>query len=179
MKYLLALSLIPLSSLPALAFEHKSGFKLELPDAFEIRLLEDWEVDGDVTAVVVTTRDPTISRDFGGELCRVGFTYRFDRSPLTQNELNNVEAGDFMIDAYRRLPVPRMKVLAAMPFIHGDIVGSELVATSKYAPGLTMLVSTMQTPKGRTIVSCSASHAEFNASRSIFEMIRAGVAPPS
>ncbi len=160
--FAIALSAMPVRSwAAALSIEAPPGHKVE-PDTPETGYTE---------ALAVSS---TLDDDAG---CGIAFQ-PFPDVHVTQDALNKIAATPAFLTTVKNTLGLKFDVTAVEPFALGDVQGAQVRGTGKGAPEVSTLSTLVQTPRGRTVVSCIGPTARFDTLKPEFDAITRGVRPP-
>jgi hypothetical protein len=161
-----ALALALSSPLPAVAAE----LTVAAPSGFVVRPATP---SGSQTSAVEVARE---ADDAG---CEVAFRKAASQIQLSQAEINALAAKPDFIQTLRHELGTKFDSAEIRTFSAGDVVGGALVGAPVGSGGsVRALLVLLDTPEGRTMVSCSAGTAQFDALLPDFEAIARGVKPP-
>lgn len=180
-------SLIPLSiallalALPAIAAEDKAtGLVVELPEAEFI--IEPSTLTGQYTAnfgVNTVSGEPSL---IGGKyLCEVGFQPGPQNADLTQDEINaTLAAPEWVAMAQGRMS-SIFEFDGTEQFELAGATGYQFIAIPKQAGAedVRVVLTMIETPKGRTAISCATNEQQLDQALPVFRTIRQGVTPPA
>lgn len=182
MKTLLALS-VALAALitPALAVEDAAtGLAVSLPSAdFTV---EPSSLRGGYAAsfgVNAVSGKPSL---VGGQyLCDVGFEPNPQSAEISQSDINTEVEKPEWADMIAESMAVFFKFIDRQSFSLAGASGVEFIAIPNARDGETIriVVSMLETPHGRTTVSCATSTDQLEEALPIFRAIRAGVTPPA
>lgn len=180
-------SLVPLSialfalAVPAFAMEDEAtGLAVELPEAeFTI---EPSALTGQYTAnfgVNTVSGEPSL---IGGKyLCEVGFQPGPKNAGLSQDEINaSVEAPEWVTMAQGTMS-SIFDFDGAEQFELAGATGYQFIAIPKQAGAqdVRVVLTMIETPKGRTAISCATNAQQLDKALPVFRAIRQGVTPPA
>jgi hypothetical protein len=111
-------------------------------------------------------------------ICVAAFQPFPENAALTQAELNALvpdRAAEMEIEMAQV-----MRVEAREPFGFKDIAGQRFVVTplGTFTAKMRIVLYFMETPRGRTLVNCSANAETLAKAMPTYELIRDGVTPP-
>ena len=182
MRFLSALSLVSLALVaPAFAAEDKaSGLAVELSDEF---VVEPTQGDGTFTANFGIKSASDTPANFEGEdyLCQVSFSPAPENAALSKEEINDMVATPDWVNLAKETMSVMFDFTEDSAFTLGDINGHEFIATPKAegAENVRLVLSMLETTKGRTAISCVADEANLDEVLPAFRTIRDGVTPPA
>jgi hypothetical protein len=116
-------------------------------------------------------------------ICKVGFQFVAANEKRSQTELNATAGTPERAEQLRQTLGAAFEVKEITPFEHTDVRGLAALGVMKL-PGLApedqprTVIIMMDTPKGRTTVSCAAFLAELTKRRGEFEALARGVTLP-
>lgn len=182
MKTLLALTMAFAGLItPALALEDTAtGLAVSLP-AGEFNV-EPSSLRGGYAAsfgVNAVSGKPTL---VGGQyLCDVGFEPNPQSAAISQSELNTEVEKPEWADMIAQSMAVFFKFIDRQSFTLAGASGVEFIAIPNAPDGETIriVVSMLETPQGRTTVSCATSTDQLEEALPVFRAIRAGVTPPA
>jgi hypothetical protein len=168
---------------PALALEDAaSGLKVELPDDFIVEIAPT-PIDGyDVLiGINAASGKPAIvgNSDY---LCGVAFVAAPQNAGLTQDQITAMIDTPGWVEQARASMDPVMTFGSVEAFRLGDAMGAEFITTPRIGPdhdNVRLMLSMLETPKGRTVITCAATAATLKKVLPVFRSIRDGVTPPS
>lgn len=178
-----ALAVTVLCAHPAFAVEDSAtGLKVELSDDFIVEVAPfpvtpQYDV---LIGVNAASGQPPIvgNSDY---LCGVAFVTAPQNAKLSQAEINAmIDTPEWGMQA-RAAMEALMTFSTTEPFQLGDATGAEFVATPKIGPdhdNVRLVLSLVETPKGRTVVTCTATASTLKKAMPVFRTIRDGVTPP-
>lgn len=177
---LLALALVTTSTQ---AFEHKaSGFAVDLPDTFIVDPGIDQMDDYDILVGINPVSGDPAPADMSPFVCQAGFQGSDGNAGMRQKEINAMASGtnDWtrrIISAFE----PVMRIDAYENFNLLGITGIQLTTTPKLGPNAAntrIVFSILETPKGRTMLVCTATRQGIWRALPTFRTIRGGIIPP-
>lgn len=144
-------------------------------------LVEPWELQPPYSAMIaVKGKDghPFIPDETVAPICIAAFQPMSDSAGLTQAELNAAlpEWAGRMEDELGSV----MRFEAREPFEHRGLAGYRFVTTplGTFTAKVRIVLYVMETPKGRTVVNCSANAETFAKAMPTYDLIRNGVTAP-
>lgn len=158
-----------------------TGLKVELSDDFRLERSPEPSPAYDVLIGVDTVSgDPPIvgTSDY---LCGVAFIASSQNAEMTQAEINAVIDTPEWGDLARQSMAATMTFEQATTFQLAGITGTEFIAIPKNGPdhdNVRLVLSVLETPKGRTMVSCVATATTLKNALPVFRTIRDGITPP-
>jgi len=114
-------------------------------------------------------------------LCQASFMPDPANAEFTQEQLNTAVASEQWRDHMKTLLSQDVDVGEITPFELGGIVGQEFIVTSrlKQDADARAVMSFLETPKGRSLISCVTEADTLDTNLDIFRTIRDGVIPPA
>jgi hypothetical protein len=179
----IAVLTVILSLSPAVqAFEHKqTGFGVDLPAEFIVDPDIDQMDDYDILVGINPASGEPAPADSNPHVCQAGFQGSTANQGLRQKQINALARDDLWIDTIVQSFEPLMKILAYEGFTQSGIAGLQLMTTPRMGPNAenTWLVfNIMETPKGRTMLVCTATRDGIWPALPVFQRIRQGIIPP-
>jgi hypothetical protein len=113
--------------------------------------------------------------------CLVGFKNLPKNASLSRAEINTMTASPEWQNAHKSLFGPTGTVSELSTFDHQGYTGIEMILAPKLGPGAEtarMVVSTIETAKGRTSLICVADRDSFGAALPEFRAVRATIRAP-
>ncbi|PXA92910.1 hypothetical protein DMC47_23290 [Nostoc sp. 3335mG] len=166
---------------PALAAEDAAtGLAVNLPDTFAVEAAPS-PPPYDVTfGVSATTGEPA---PLAGEtyLCQVSFDAVPGNAGLTMDEINARIGTPQWIAMAREGMASILAIEADAGFELGGYKGHEFIGkpTQKGGENVRLVLSTLETARGRTAISCVTSAERLEAMLRVFRTVRDGVTPPA
>lgn len=169
-------------SFPAYGMEDQvTGLKIDLSSDFIVKL--------------DSTKNPTYDVLFGIDpasgqpphvgtskyLCGVTFRAAPQNAGFTQDQINEMIRGEEWNLQARKTLSTNLTLETANAFHIDGINGVEFTGIPKVGPdheNVRLMMSMLETPKGRTTVVCTATKASFDGVMPMFHTIRDGVSPP-
>lgn len=182
MRFLSALGLVSLALVaPAFAAGDKaSGLAVDLSDDF---VVEPTPGDGNFTANFGIKSASGTPANFEGEdyLCQVSFAPAPENAALSAKEINAMVATADWVNLAKNTMSVMFDFTEDSAFTLGDVNGHEFIATPKAegAENVRLVLSMLETTKGRTAISCVADEANLDEALPVFRSIRDGVTPPA
>ena len=166
---------------PVFAFEDElTGLAINLPDTF---IVEDALPPLDYLISFGVKNATGAPAAFEGEahLCSVSFLPDSANAEFTQEQLNTAVQSDKWRDFMQNMLSQDADVGEITKFDLNGISGQEFMVTSreKRDRDARAVMSFLETPKGRTLVSCVTDAETLDQHLEIFRTIRDGVTPPA
>lgn len=114
-------------------------------------------------------------------LCGVTFRAAPQNAGFTQDQINEMIKGERWNLQARKTLSANITLETANAFHIAGINGVEFTGAPKVGPdhdNVRLMMSMLETPKGRTTVVCTATKASFDGVMPMFHTIRNGVSPP-
>ncbi|MDV3252942.1 hypothetical protein DevBK_16505 [Devosia sp. BK] len=182
MRIFTALCLAALSlAAPALAAEDKAtGLAVNLSDDF---VVEPTPADANFTANFGIKSASGETANFEGEdyLCQVAYSPAPENADLSVEEINAMVRTQEWIDLAKNTMSVIFDFKEDTPFERAGFNGHEFIAMPKQpgAENVRLVLSMLETPKGRTAISCVADEEALDEMLPTFRTIRDGVTPPA
>ncbi|WEK04885.1 MAG: hypothetical protein P0Y65_01110 [Candidatus Devosia phytovorans] len=178
----LALLILALAAGPTQAFEHpETGFAVELPDDFIVDPDVPQQPQYDILVGINPASGDPAPADTNPYVCQAGFQRIPANQGLRQKQINALASDDNWVWQVAATFEPLMEIDSVENFKHAGIVGVQFVTTPKIGPGAEnarLVMTMMETPKGRTVLTCTATADGIWPALPVFERIRDGLLPP-
>ena len=165
---------------PALAIPFEdpaTGFKVDPPAPYFVQPAKSATYDEAVVIKSTTNTPPTAPGD--PYLCQVGLKKAADPGALTQAAINRqVQQPDFLANAAGAFS-ETFDLTSQSTFTLEGATGIELVGTSKTGDGTGVFVSLVDTPAGRTSLSCVTTADQLDNALAPFRLIRGAITLPT
>nr|WP_314257742.1 hypothetical protein [uncultured Devosia sp.] len=178
-----ALVTCALLTAPAQAYEHAAtGFGVDLPEEFVVDPDIPQQDDYDIVVGINPVSGNPAPADTNPHVCQAGFQGSDGNAGMTQKQINVMAAKNN--DWTRQIVAAFSQVMdigAYENFTLSGIVGIQLITTPKFGPDAAnnrIVLSFMETPKGRTMLVCTATRDNIWAALPVFKTIRGGITPP-
>ncbi|WP_064710152.1 hypothetical protein [Rhizobium bangladeshense] len=158
-----------------------SGLKINLSSDFVVKrdLAKDPAFD------VLFGIDPAFGQSppvgTSNYLCGVTFRAASENAGATQAQINEMIAGEQWNVQARRSLSANIALETAIAFDIDGITGVEFTGIPKVGADhekVRLMMSMLETPKGRTTITCATTKARFEGVMPMFRTIRDGVSPP-
>jgi hypothetical protein len=169
-------------SLPAHGMEDPvSGLKINLGSGFVIKRDSAKDPVYDVLFGIDPASGQPPPVGTSSYLC--GVTFRSDPQNVgfTQPQINAIILDEKWSVQARRSLSASIELETASAFEIDDISGVEFIGVPKTGPdhaNVRLMMSMLETPKGRTTVTCATTKASFNDVMPMFHRIRDAISPP-
>lgn len=179
MKLAAALALA-LVATPVLAVEDAAtGLKVDLPGDFAIEASQRSNYQALFGVSPLSGQPSSAGSPY---LCEVGFQAAPSNQGMTQDQINKAMSEPSWSQMAQAGLEPAFTINSEQDFALNGVGGLEFIATPKAGPealNVRVFLSFMETPKGRTVVSCATTAPEIDGALPVFRAIRQGVTPPA
>jgi len=161
----------------AFGLEHRTGLKVELPDTFvvtQVRPLRIFEAVIGIKLASGETFGTTVPN-----LCEATFDAQPGWIAFRQSRFNDKLSAPTFPRDYARQVSSIFSVLRSERFETRGIVGYEFVMVPHSNPALVTVTSVMETPAGKTALTCLTARQLLPRAISVFRTILTGVTPPA
>jgi len=177
MSRILALCILAILTAPVMALEDRTtGLKVELTEDFTVEAIPRIAMFEAVIGVNLASGET-----FGGNaknLCEVTFDKQPGWVAFDQKRFNDkLGATDYPL-VFARQVSSVFKVLRSERFELRGIVGHEFIMALNDNPTLISVNNVMETPEGKTAVTCIASSQDLERALPVFREVLSGVTPP-
>lgn len=157
-----------------------TGLAIDLPDDFTVEAIPP---AAPYTANFGVKSASGTPANFDGEawLCQVSFAPAPQNADLSQDEINNMVTSPEWLQLAKDSMAPVFDFEQDSGFELAGFNGHEFVAVPKQAgaENVRLVLSMLETSKGRTAISCVADEATLDEALPVFRTIRDSVAPPA
>lgn len=170
------------SSFPAYGLEDpKTGLKVDLSDQFRVELdpTPDRSYDALIGISPVSGQLPLIGTS--KYLCGVAFTAIAQNAGISQAQINAEINTQSWGQQARQSMSGTLTFESLVAFELAGITGAEFIAIPKMGPdheNVRLMLSLLETPKGRTSLTCTATKAGMDSALPLFRTIRDAITPP-
>ena len=163
----------------AWAFQDKSGFGITPPTGFTAEQTSRKQFDVSV-GVASATGKPSIAGN-GRHQCEAGFKFSEKNNALTKAEINAFMRKPEWTNMARSTLETVFKIHTSTPFTLQGYRGAEFEMEPKSGPDAAntrMMMSIVETPKGRMTTICLTHLPEFSGAKKAFRAIRQSMTLP-
>lgn len=144
-------------------------------------VVENWPLQPPYTAMIAIkgrSGHPFIAGETVAPICIAAFLPLSENTSATQVEIN--AAVSEWIARVEETMAQAVRVETREPFEFKGLAGQKLVATplGTFTAKTRIVLYVMETPRGRTVVNCSANAETLAKAMPTYDLIRDGVTPP-
>jgi hypothetical protein len=167
---------------PAFALEDPdTGLKVELPSGFTVEMSSQQSPEYEAQIGVKTVSGEPPIAGTGDYLCEAGFASAPQNAGLTQAQINAALSKPGWSEMAQNTMSAVFTFTRTERFELAGATGYEFVATPRLGPdaeNVRVVLFMLETPRGRTVLSCATFADKLKGALPVFRTIRDGVTPP-
>lgn len=144
-------------------------------------VIENWPLQQPYTAMIAIkgrNGHPFIAGETAAPICIAAFLPLPENASTTQAEIN-ASVSEWVAQV-QEMMAQAVRFEANEPFEFKGLAGQKFIATplGPFSAKMRIVLYVMETPKGRTLVNCSANAETLAKAMPTYDLIRDGVTPP-